>query len=348
MPVQALRGSFMPAADARATRHVRGTRRPEPRPVQGLRQPGAWPRLVRSWAFDSEALLLGGALLALCAWFALESSRGTRDGAAVTPLLSAGSAPIIRAGPPFAFVAREAKALIHPQLAQIPGAAQSAAGTSPVEQHALLAIPEFDPLGSVMVSGLPAETRLSAGTAVPGADANTVDWAVAFGDLDKLVVQLPRQRTGAIRATLDLRNRAGVKIKSLSVEVREAGGGGPPRSSAVDPPDPVSKSRVRPAKAVRPGSKSLRKTVRPQAKVSNAKPPVSSLGSTAKTAPAPKVVKVLPSNALPGGFFKPDPKDSASSGLPPALREDPRFTTLRGLGAGSIEPAAEPDGAAPP
>jgi hypothetical protein len=164
------------------------------------------------------------------------------------------------------------------------------------------------------------------------------DWAVAFGDLDNLVITLPRGRTGPVQTTLDLRTRAGVKIASLTVEMRDD------TSGVATPIEKLTKSKPKAVKASQGPAKPLPKKVRaaPKSVVSpdpiypGDAPKVVSPTEAPKPASAPLLVAPL-------GIFKPDPKDSAASGLSPSSRDDPRFTTLRGLG---MSPAEVPPGPA--
>lgn len=329
------RSPYAPAAD----RPLRGRDEPEPQPLVGDEPPSesGWQAFVRGLGADLEFLLLAGALLALSAWFVLENGRqgeGVRD--AHAPAVPADVAPPpaenVRAGPAFSFIGAEGRDALVPALQaagwRSAGPLPNPVATASIEQHALLAEPVFDPLGSLQISGLPPETRLSAGAALTGGLEGAGDWAVAFGDLDNLVIELPRDRTMPIRATVDVRTRAGLKVTSLTVEVRDQ-----PEAGLAEPGAAVRKSKVRPAKAVRPGSRSLRKAARaPTAAVVKPQPvfpgdaPDAPKGqSAAGSAPAA-------AGAPASGFFQPDPKDSAAGGLSPELREDPRFMTLRGLG----------------
>jgi hypothetical protein len=328
---------------------------PEPQPLPAPEVAGdiGWRQFVRGLTADFEFLLLLGALLALSAWFVLESGQQKRAGG-VMPLAQA-SPPIATrpAETAFAFVRAEARDRLLPAMQTVQGpplvAPPGPLATASIEQHALLADPLFDPLGSLQISGLPAEARLSAGAALAGDTAATVDWAVSFGDLDNLIIELPRERTTPIRATLDLRTRAGVKVASLTVELRDRqvdGVAGEP----VAGPVPAVRSKVRPAKAVRPGSKTLRKTARPPATATAAKPPPVFPGDPPKGAKPQKSAISAPvaASGLSTGLFQPDPKDSAGSGLSPALREDPRFMTLRGLGMPPSDPGPTAGGPTPP
>jgi len=282
---------------------------------------------------DFELLALFGVLIALCIWFSLSSR-----------ILPDAPAPTLARTDPFAFVAPRAHDWLLPaMLAESPPrTTRPATPATAVERHALVAEPLFDPLGAVILSGLPETAHLSAGAAVSG-----TDWAVAFGDLDGLVIRLPAQRKTPLRTTLDLRTRAGVKIHSFTVEVQEekapvtARAGAKLRRESPKPANAVRKGGRKPAPGAGTGA-----ALPAKASVAAAKQPASGPPTPAAAAgPAPL------SAALPLGFFKPDPKDSASSGLTPDLRDDPRFTTLRGLGMPPDEvpaaPAPPPPRAAP-
>ena len=303
-----------------------------------------WSHAVRGLAADTEFLLLAGALLALSGWFFLESSREFPHSAPAAPVLSMGPVPAVRSKPAaFSFIAAEGRDRLLPAMTanggrSMPALAKSET-TAGIEHHALLAGSMLDPLGSVQISGLPADTRLSAGAAftktvamaggTSGDDDAASSWAVAFGDLDNLVIELPQQQIEPFRATLDLRNRAGVKITSLTVEVRPTDPG-----TAITPPLATSKSKVRPATSVQRGSKNLRKPARTTTAAPATKPTASYPGDAPKALKPQKSVGAPANGPAPpvNGLFQPDPKDSALSGLSPALREDPRFMTLRGLG----------------
>lgn len=318
---------------------------PEPRPLRGgdaVGVPG-WRQFVKGLSADFEFLLLAGALMALSGWFILESGRERPFREAVPIGLVARPDPVEGVTRAFSFMAAESRDQLLPAIAaaavrraeELPKPLITAA----VEPQGLAAEPIFDPLGSLQISGLPAEARLSAGAALSGHQETEGHWAVAFGDLDNLVIELPRERSTPIRATLDLRTRAGVKIASLTVEVRER-----PESDAGSAPVAVPaavKSKVRPAKAVRPGSKSLRKTPRSQPAATAVKPFPVFPGDPPLATKSPKAFVSAPVAPAPPatGLFKPDPKDSAGSGLSPSSREDPRFMTLRGLGMPPSEPS---------
>jgi hypothetical protein len=310
-------------------------------------------RVAKDLAFDSELVLLASLLVALSGWFVL-SLEPVATAESSRPLHVSTPAP----GPaaePFKFVsARSQDWLVpamlafepRPQLRPLPIPGQpvsppemTASVNAIVEQHALLAEPLFDPLGSVVVSGLPKSSRLSAGAELTAQGAPTSDWAVAFGDLDNLVIAMPRVRTGPIRTTLDLHTRAGLKIASLTVEVRDQ----PSVASVVPARSPA---KVRPARVIQSPAKTERKAIRAtslpetpkRVLIDPAKAPAS-----AQPEPEPEKANTGILSLLPLGFFTPDPKDSASSGLSPDLRDDPRFTTLRGLGMAPSELlAAEP------
>jgi hypothetical protein len=326
------RSPYAPAAE----RPLRGRDEPEPQPLMGNEPPSesGWQAFVRGLGADLEFLLLAGALLALSAWFVLESGRqgdGVRGAHAPALLTEVAPAPAenVRPGPAFSFIGAEGRDALVPalQAAGWPsvGLLPNRVATASIEQHALLAEPVFDPLGTLQISGLPPETRLSAGAALTGGLDGASDWAVAFGDLDNLVIELPRERTMPIRATVDVRTRAGFKVTSLTVEFRDQ-----PEAGLAEPGAAVRKSKVRPAKAVRPGSRSQKKAARSPTAAAVKPQPVF-------PGDAPKGQKAAGSataaaGAPVSGFFQPDPKDSAAGGLSPELREDPRFMTLRGLG----------------
>jgi hypothetical protein len=310
---------------------------------------------LREFLFDRELVGLVGVLIALCLWFALMAP-GDADREAARPAPPAdGAVSLAEVSPAesFAFVSPRGRDWLLPAILAAspkaeppPGAARDADPlvTATVERHALVAEPAFDPQGTVTVSGLPADTRLSA-----GAPLSPAGHAIAFGDLDNLVIRLPARRTSPIRATLDLRTRAGLKIHTFSVEIQEE-----PGASAGDGALPakrtVKKPKLAPAKTVRPPKKVLRKPVTGAAAIKPAGAVVK-----APAGPAPPPLAAAPPAAgplglpalLPLGIFKPDPKDSALNGLTPDLRDDPRFTTLRGLGLRPdplpAPPPADPD-----
>lgn len=325
---------------------VRSREQPEPRPIPRatILPDSTWHPSLKGLAADSEFLLLAGALLALSGWFFLESGRVRPQDRDVPSMAARASEDVSGTRLAFTFLAESGRDLLLPALQDKPLAAPPPApaphAAASVEQHALLAEPRFDPLGSLVISGSPDETRFSAGTLLPIGEGAGRAWAVAVGDLENLVIELPLQRMEPLRPTLDLRSSAGLKISSLTLEIRGLSAGAEGERPVAEPPS--AKSKVRPAKAVRPGSKSMRKTVRT---------PATATAATAAPvfpgdAPAQGVKAQKPSLPAPAastlsgpGLFKPDPKDSASSGLSPALREDPRFMTLRGLG---MPPAGGP------
>ncbi len=333
-----------------AVRPLRGRDEPEPQPLpreETLSESG-WQQFVKGLGADLEFLLLAGALLALSAWFVLESGRqgaGSRPGDALAPA-TVSPAPLVgvRPEPAFAFIGTEGRDWLLPAMqgtnSHSAGMLPKPVATASIEQHALLAEPVFDPLATLQISGLPPEARLSAGAALTGSPDGAGDWAVAFGDLHNLVIELPRQRTTPILATVDLRTRAGVKIASLTVEVRDR-----PEDGLAEPGPAIRKSKVRPAKAVRPGTRNLRKAARSPAAAAVKPQPVFP-GDAPEAAKAQKAAGSGPaaSGALATGLFQPDPKDSAVGGLSPELREDPRFMTLRGLGMppSDLSPAQGP------
>ncbi len=305
---------------------------------------------------DLEIVLLTGMLVALAGWF-LSASRPEQERAFdVMPAVQASGAFAGSRTGAFDFVPAVAKDLRIPSQVGEPTdaprhvetsapAEPRAEALSSVDLHALVAEPPvapFDHLGSVVLWGLPGDARLSAGARLSEPGAAFSDWAVAFGDLDDLIVYLPRNRTGAIRTTVGLHTRAGVKIMTLNLELRE---------DAVPHDLPMAKARderpvIKPANMRRPAGESAEKSkaqgaprkasvvVKPAAGgASLAKPAVNS--AVTKPAGGGAAVTWPPTAPL---FFKPDPKDSSLSGLSPTLRDDPRFMTLRGLGMGSIAP----------
>lgn len=333
-----------PSPYATATdRSLGGWDQPEPQPLPDMdaASEANWGHFVKGLSADFEFLLLAGALLALSGWFILESGRERPHGEPAALALAGPAIPPFQPTPAFAFVRAEGRDQLLPALQAVIGrnlgTLPKPVTTASVEQHALVAEPIFDPLGSLQITGLPSDARLSAGASLvghglAGGGAEAGAWAVAFGDLDNLVIELPRQRTEPVRATLDLRTRAGVKIASLTVEVRETQDDGAATTPVAEPVAP--KTKVRPAKAVRPGSKNLRKTARPPATTTAVKPPPVFPGDAPKPVKPQKPAVAAPAalGAVATGFFQPDPKDSGTNGLSAASREDPRFMTLRGLG----------------
>ncbi len=327
-------------------------REPQPLPMPVVVPEGSWRGFFRGLASDTELVLLAGVLAALCGWFVLSVEPLTSATVQRQPVSLAETLPA-RPDEPYmlvsvrardwllpAMLAFEPRPPLQPLAEHLPAPPVMAS----IEQHALIVEPILDPLGSVVLSGLPPSSRLSAGAELTPAGSVTSDWAVAFGDLDNLIVELPRDRTGPIRTTLDLRTRAGVKIASLTVEVRDTPAG-------VAAPDVTpKKSDIRPVRALQGQGKPLRKSVRSAPKaVVPPDPPYP--GDPPKVVASP----VAPSKPSPGpfsvgplGIFKPDPKDTATSGLSPSSREDPRFTTLRGLGMSPAVAGLDPEAGASP
>jgi hypothetical protein len=321
---------------------------PHPLPIAVVVSKASWRGFFRGLASDTELVLLGGVLAALCGWFVLSIEPVTsvaEQRKAISP-----SAPlIVEPDEPYTLVSTRARDWLFPAMLAfeprapsrpLPERLLAPGATASVEQHALLAEPLFDPLGSVVLSGLPPSSRLSAGAEVSAPGSASSDWAVAFGDLDNLVITLPRDRTGPVQTTLDLRTRAGVKIASLTVELRDNPAG------LVAPAEKQTKSKLKAIKASQVPGKPISKKVRPASKAVLNSDPIYP-GDAPKVivspteAPKPAAGPLL---AAPVGIFKPDPKDSAASGLSPSSRDDPRFTTLRGLG---MSPAEVPPGPAP-
>jgi hypothetical protein len=281
------------------------------------------------FVFDRELVGLVLVLIGLCLWFALMSPGNTRrDTDRPVPVTLATITPVAS----FSFVTTRARDWLLPAILAAPPKVEphpSPLVTATVERHALIVDPAFDPLGSVIVSGLPPATHFSAGTPLSAADH-----AIAFGDLDNLVIRLPARRETPMRATLDLRTRTGAKIHTFSVEIQEEHA---PHSADV--PAPAKRTVKKPKPAPVTTDRPLRKLQRKPVTGAAAIKPVPMIGKVpAGTAPPP--LPAAPpvagppglSALLPLGIFKPDPKDSALNGLSPDLRDDPRFTTLRGLG----------------
>jgi hypothetical protein len=302
-------------------------------------------RLREVWnefVFDRELVGLVCVLIGLCLWFALmPPGDARRETDRPVPVTLSKIAPAAS----FSFVTTRARDWLLPAiLATSPKAEPRPFRlvTATVERHALIADPAFDPLGTVIVSGLPATTRFSS-----GAPLSVTDHAIAFGDLDNLVIQLPARRETPMRATLDLRTRTGAKIHTFSVEIHEE-----PATRSADVPAPakrtVKKPKPAPVRTDRPPRKVQRKPVTGAAAIKPvpviAKVPA---GTAPPPLPAAPPVAGPPglSALLPLGIFKPDPKDSALNGLSPDLRDDPRFTTLRGLG---MRPDLLPPSPSPP
>ncbi len=242
----------------------------------------------------------------------------------------------------FAFIRPANRAILINYAASRPGSGPQAIGAWQFanalpqfagQTHALLAEPAVDPLGAMLVHGLPRSATLSAGLKI-GAD----HWAVAIGDLDHIVVRIPRDHD-VIRTRLDLKSRAGADVHSFSVVLQHTEANGALSTSGLPPASAAQKKpKIQPAK----GPRSQKKTAA-KYKVSSAKavlPPPAKPAVAAPAAPAPKPPQVSAAQApgaislppMPEKFFNPDPKDTASSGLSQASREDPRFMILRGLG----------------
>ncbi|MGE5267768.1 MAG: hypothetical protein ACM3L9_10420 [Deltaproteobacteria bacterium] len=315
--------------------------------------------MTESVSNDREVLLLTGVFVALAFWFVMAGGPEAEPADALETSRAVVERPAVQIAGTFDFVPAGAKALKIPperrtdnEVPLPPPAATEIVPEPPppldsppqqtaaVEAHALLAEPLFDPLGSAVLSGLPGAARLSAGAQISAAGGAYSDWAIAFGDLDNLIVHLPSDRQGPIRTRLDLRTRAGVLITSLNVEVREDAGTPPsPTASA-----PAAQPGGRPAKAARSTEKALQNEKTRRAAAIATKPmPNKSVSAASKPA--------VPASGKPDGgsdgvpsplpvpvFFNPDPKDSSLNGLSPTLRDDPRFMTLRGLGMGPLEP----------
>lgn len=334
----------------------------EPKPIEPASRGPAEDREgpFAGLRFDAELGVLLVVFLGLCYGFTVLRPIPS------TPRLTATASPpkeVQRADvaaapanhPRFAFAGPQAAfAIIAPKPRPVtPMAAPSSTNPSPtetasVERHALIADPSVDPLGAVLLSGLPEGFHLSAGSQL-----SPSDWALAFADLDNLVIRLPRSDRGPHRTTLDLRTRSGVRIHSFTVEWQ------PEETPAVGSalpatPQPAVSPRTTTSKSGRQNRKGTRRPrtadAPPLVQKIAAKPPTkaaqNSSGASSSTAalvagsktpaatPSPDATKA----AVPDGFFKPDPKDSSQAGLTSKERDDPRFTILRGLGMGPVEP----------
>ncbi len=325
---------------------------PQPRPIAVVVSETSWREFFRSLASDTELVLLGGVLAALCGWFVVSVEPLTSVAEQGQPVSQAKSLPALP-DEPYMLVSSRARDWLLPAMLAfeprpatrpLPERLPPPEATASVEQHALLAEPLFDPLGSVVLSGLPPSSRLSAGAELTAPNSATSDWALAFGDLDNLVIALPRDRTGPIRTTLDLRTRAGVRIASLTVEVRDDTAG------VAAPGGSPTKSKFKATKSSQVPGKTPRTKVRAASRAVVSAAPI-------YPGDAPKVVASParspnpnpgPVSAEPLGIFKPDPKDSAASGLSPSSRDDPRFTTLRGLGMSPADVSTGPATSASP
>ncbi len=342
---------------------------PQPLPGSGHANDGPWRRFITSLVYDLELALLWGVLIALSAWFVFSSRPAIETGEVDLGPAGHLSADGLPPGGPFQLVSATARERLVPAMpAETPAETRSGptelqveptplrveptvpsvSATGLVEQHALMADPNFDPLGSLIVSGLPTQSRLSAGTKLLPSGTASPDWAVAFGELDNLVIELPRERAAVLRTRLDLRTRAGLKITSLTLEIRER----PAETKAIrngNRPS-ASKAKVRPVKAsqlpVKGGKPAASRAVKPavvkSAPVYPGDPLPGPAGAKPLKPPAPLVALPAPT------FFAPDPKDTATGGLEPKFRDDPRFTTLKGLGmAPEAIPAPPAEGSVP-
>ncbi len=320
---------------------------PHPLPIAVVGSDGSWRGFLKGLASDTELVFLGGVLAALCGWFVLSIEPVTSI-AEQRKAISPSEPLVVEADEPYMLVSSRARDWLLPAMLAFEPRPPSRpllerlsapVATASVEQHALLAEPFFDPLGSVVLSGLPPSSRLSAGAEVSAPGSASSDWAVAFGDLDNLVITLPRDRTGPLQTTLDLRTRAGLKIASLTVVMRDDTAG------VAVPAEKLTKPKLKATKASQGPAKPLPKKVPAASKGVVSSDPIYP-GDAPKVIVSPTVAPKpasAPLLAAPLGIFKPDPKDSAASGLSPSSRDDPRFTTLRGLG---MSPAEVPPGPA--
>ena len=312
---------------------------PQPLPGSGPTDDGPWRRFITSLFYDMELALLWGVLIALCAWFAFADRPAIDAGELRLGLVGdppPGGPQSIRHFQLVSATAREqlipAMFKVEPTQLRVEPTMPGAAATGSVEQHALMAEPIFDPLGALIVSGLPTESRLSAGAKLSPAGGADGDWAVPFGELDNLVIELPRDRAADFRTRLDLRTRAGLKITSLTVEIREQPA--ETKASRSGNRAPGVKAKIRPAKAARPpvnGGKTASGRVGKSAVVKAAPiypgdAPPSPAGAKNSKPPAPLVA--LPAPTL----FSPAPKGTPIGASEPRFKDDPRFTTLKGLG----------------
>ncbi len=302
---------------------------------------GTWRDFWDGLALDFEVLALFALLAGLCLWFAAAEPSERLPRFAPPAFNAATIMPPRPKAAPFTFVSATARNHLRPALAWagITGGRAAAAlqgrpshpvMTAAIERHAILPEPGADPLGALMVHGLPEEAVFSA-----GARFSDSTRAVAFADLDGLIITLPPRGNAPLRTTLDLMSRSGVVIHSFDVELREAA----PKVAADRPAPNQNAPRQKKRKALpAKDARSKAKTIENVATVTPPKPPP---GAVKQAAPAPPPVTAA---LLPLGFFNPDPKDSTQSGLNPDLRDDPRFTTLRGLG---MQPLAAPVPPAP-
>lgn len=217
-----------------------------------------------------------------------------------------------------------------------------------VETHALLSGPRADPLATVLLQGLPDDVSLSDGVRI-----GSSRWAVAVGQLDNLVVQLPPPREVPIRTVVELRSRAGLPLHSFTLELRQSSLAAVAAPVLRQKPTPVSaklrasgtkptpvprKAKTKP-KVAAAGPKLLKPVAEPvpQAKLVPvaAATPAKAIQAGASAGLQPALTLLPPPGAL---FSNPDPKDTATSGLALSARDDPRFMILRGLG---MKPAGE-------
>lgn len=205
-----------------------------------------------------------------------------------------------------------------------------ASSEAPLEPHALMPGPGADPLATVLLGGLPAGASLSDGVRI-----GDTRWAIAVGQLDNVVVQLPPPRGESIRTSIELRDRAGVAVHEFTIELRQ-----PVRESIAERSGrqkPLSgKGAVKPAgsKAQQGARKSKLKAATQTSGPKPALAAVSVAPVVVKTAAVPAIASPIGLLAPlpPGAMFTPDPKDTAASKLAPGGRDDPRYMTLRGLG----------------
>lgn len=299
-------------------------------------------RLLSSARFEYELYLLCGVLLGLCLCFLwIEraadvdtpgpvSARQTKAGFIDTRRLSdvrapretGSTVPAAHAVSRFTFV-REPSAIV--QLASLDMAAKRR--LSAPETHFLLANrPGVDPLGAALVSGLPEGSVFSHGLRF-----GDQKWAIGFGTLDKLVIDLPPGHGETVRALVDLRSREGIVMHSFEVELR------------------TGQRLVEPALV----SEELSPKSKKQKKQGRQKPLVvpvvikPALSGKSKPSGVSGVAKVWPgdpagiggppaANLVPAPLFKPDPKDTPASGLTRDERDDPRAIIMRGLDRPSI------------
>jgi hypothetical protein len=100
-----------------------------------------------------------------------------------------------------------------PDANQDPNHEPSATAERDVETGA---IPVPGDAGSVLIRNLPAGTVLSKGKQV-----SATEWAIARGDLDNVVVTLPANRRGSVKAVIEVLSTTGSQMGSMTVEIRE-------------------------------------------------------------------------------------------------------------------------------